>query len=273
MKTPEIRKPIFVVGSPRSGTNTLHFRLPQHPDLAWISNVTKKTPDSLWLTKLLMLVRKDHQPSEAKVIWRRYATGDDHVRGRADATPKTKAFLHKVVRNHLRIFDRPRFVNKCPQNVVRMEFLDEVFPDAYFIHIIRDGRAVANSIRNARLKHDGAYWACRPAEWKSLAELPLLEGSGMQWKTIIEHALESAKSIPPERYIQIRYEDLCAEPEKVFREVSDRVELKWDDATLATLVSDIESRNYKWREKFSEDEIEMLHARLGGLLAKLGYEV
>jgi hypothetical protein len=273
MKTPEIRKPIFVVGCPRSGTNTFHYRLPKHPDLVWISNVTKKTPHSLLLTKLLMVFRKDHKPSEAKVIWRHSATGDNDVRGRADATPEMKAFLHKVVRNHLQLFNGPRFVNKCPQNALRIEFLDEVFPDAYFIHIVRDGRAVANSIRNARLKHDGAYWGCRPADWKSVIDLPVLEGSGLQWKMIVEHALDAAKTIPPERYVQIRYEDLCAEPEKVFREVSDRVELKWDDATLSNLVSDIESRNYKWREKFSDDEIEMLHARLGSLLTKLGYEV
>jgi len=220
-----------------------------------------------------MIFRKDHRPSEAKAIWRRYATRDDDVRGRADATPKVKAFLHKVVRNHLQIFDRPRFVNKCPRNVLRIEFLDEVFPDAYFVHIVRDGRAVANSIRNARLKHNGAYWGCRPPNWQRLVDMPLLEASGLQWKMIVEYAVDAAKSIPPERYMQIRYEDLCAEPEKVFREVSNRVELEWDDATLAALVSDIESRNYKWREKFSANEIEMLHARLGDLLAKLGYNI
>jgi len=33
------------------------------------------------------------------------------------------------------------------------------------------------------------------------------------------------------------------------------------------------SRNYKWREKFSTEEIQMLNARLGDLLSKLGYEV
>jgi hypothetical protein len=48
--------------------------------------------------------------------------------------------------------------------------------------------------------------------------------------------------------------------------------LKWDDATLAALVSDIESRNYKWRETFSAEEIEMLHARIGDLLTTLGYD-
>jgi len=272
-KKSEIRKPIFVVGCPRSGTNTLHDRLPKHPDLAWISNITKKIPDSKLLTQLLMTVRKDHRPTEAKKIWRRYATADHDARGRADATPRAKRFLRKVVRNHLEMFDKPRFINKCPRNTLRIEFLDEVFPDAYFIHIVRDGRAVANSIRHTRQRHNGAYWLSRPPGWQRLLTHPLLEACGLQWKMIVEYALESAKSIPPERYIQLRYEDLCAHPKQIFREISERVELKWDEAALEKLVSDIESRNYKWHEKFSDQEVAMLNSRLGELLTKLGYAI
>ncbi|MFH1730408.1 MAG: sulfotransferase [Planctomycetota bacterium] len=273
MPEPEIRKPIFIVGCPRSGTNTLYYRLAKHPDLAWISNITKKTPDSMLLTRLLMMVRKDHHPTEAKNVWRRYATADNDARGRDDATPKAKAFLRKVVGNHLAMFGKPRFINKCPRNSVRMEFLDAVFPDAFFIHMIRDGRAVANSILRARTNHGGAYWGCEPPGWQGLLDKPLLDACGLQWKMIVEHALESAKSIPPERYIEVRYEDLCDRPEEMFRAVSDKAGLEWDDAVLKELVGDIQSRNFKWRENFSPEEVETLNSLIGGLLTKLGYEV
>ena len=270
---PEIRKPVFIVGCPRSGTTTLYRRLAKHPDLAWISNVTKKAPSSIPLTRLLLMVRKEQHPTEAKRIWRRYATADHDARGREDATPKTAAYLHKVVRNHLKMFGKPRFPNKCPRNSVRMPFLNAVFPDAYFVHIIRDGRAVANSILRARINHGGAYWACEPPGWQGLLEKPLLEACGLQWKMIVEHALETAKSIPPERYMEVRYEEMCDRPEEVFRAVSEKVELEWDDAVLRELVSDIKSRNFKWRENFKPDEIEMLNGLLGNTLVRLGYEV
>ncbi len=44
--------PIFIIGCPRSGTNTLYERMAAHPEVAYISNITKKTPDSLFLTRL-----------------------------------------------------------------------------------------------------------------------------------------------------------------------------------------------------------------------------
>ena len=270
---PEIKRPIFVVGCPRSGTNTLYYRLAKHPDLAWISNITKKMPNSMLLTRLLMMVRKDHHPTEAKNVWRRYATADNDARGRDDATPKAKAFFHKVVRNHLTMFDKGRFINKCPRNSVRIEFLDELFPDAFFIHMIRDGRAVANSILRARKNHGDAYWGCEPPGWQDLADRPMVEACGLQWKMIVEHALDTATSIPPERYMEVRYEDMCDRPEETFRAVGEKVGLEWDDAVLRELVSDIKSRNFKWRENFKPEEVETLNSLLGDLLTKLGYDV
>jgi hypothetical protein len=270
---PEIRAPIFIVGCPRSGTNTLYYRLAAHPDLAWISNITKKTAGSLWLTRLHMMLRHDHRPTEAKVVWRRYASADHDARDRKDATPQAADFLRRVVTQHLRIFGKPRFINKCPRNSVRMEFLDEVFPDALFLHVIRDGRAVANSILRARKNHGSAYWGCEPPGWQKLLDLPLLDACALQWKTIVEYALDSAESIPDERYREVRYEDLCERPEAVFREVSDWAGLTWDDGALEELVSDIDSRNYKWRENFEPAEVERLNELLGDLLARLGYDV
>ena len=86
--SPEIRAPIFIIGAPRSGTSVLYEKLARHPDLAWISNITKKVPDSLLVTRLIGLFRDDHRPTEAKKIWRRYAAGA-HA-GREDATPRAR---------------------------------------------------------------------------------------------------------------------------------------------------------------------------------------
>ncbi len=270
MKT---QAPIFIIGCPRSGTNTLYYRIAKHPGLAYISNITKKLPDSLILTRLLMLFRKDHRPTEAKNVWGRFRRGDDDALTAADATPQAAHFLHKVVDNHLRLFARPRFINKCPRNTVRLGFLNAVFPDAFFIHVLRDGRAVAHSILRAREKHAGQYWGCRPPGWRSLLDLPMPDACAMQWKLITEHALAAARSLPPDRYIEVRYEDLCDSPEQSFREVSEKVGLAWEPAVLQELVGDVSSRNYKWRENFSGAEIERLNALLGDLLLRLGYVV
>ena len=65
----EIRAPIFILGAPRSGTSVLYEKLARHPDLTWISNITKKVPRSLLVTRAIMLFRDDHRPTEGKKIW------------------------------------------------------------------------------------------------------------------------------------------------------------------------------------------------------------
>jgi len=265
--------PIFIVGCPRSGTTMLYDHMARHPDLAWISNVSKKAAGSLAVIRLLGFFLRDGHPTEAKKVWGRFDIADHHTLGRQDVTPAARRYFEKVVANHLRAAGKPRFLCKCPQNSLRIEFFDAIFPDAFFVHVVRDGRAVANSILRARKKHGGGYWGCRPPEWRSILEHPMLEASGLQWKTIVEHALRSGRALPPERYVEVRYEDLCDRPEETFLDVCSRVGLQWDPARVKGIMKDVKSRNYKWREAFTPAEIETLDSLLGDLLTKLGYEL
>lgn len=269
----EIHAPIFIIGCPRSGTSVFYEKLAQHPDLAFISRATKKVPSSELVTRLLLLARRNFQPTEAENVWGKFSHGDDHSLGRDDATPRARRYLHAVVRTHLAIFGKPRFLAKCPRNSVRVEFLDAIFPDAIFVHIVRDGRAVAHSIMRSRLKEEGAYWGTRPPGWRALEGLPLIEAAALQWKLITEHALRSAQALPPERYIELRYEDFTARPVEVLHAVAAKCGLAWDPAFLKTLVGDIENRNFKWRENLKPDEVERLHALIGDVLTRLGYEL
>jgi hypothetical protein len=271
--TPRIQQPIFLVGAPRSGTSVFYRKFAQHPSLAWISNITKKYPGSLLITRMLMLFRKDHHPTEAGNVWQRFGKNEDDALRRADATPRAAKYMRKVVANNLRIFGKPRFLNKCPRNSLRIDFLDAIFPDAYFIHIIRDGRAVAHSLLRSREKHSGAYWAARPPGWKELLERPMIEACGLQWKSVVEFARRAGKSLPPDRYMEIRYEDFVARPEETFLKAGEWCGLQWDRTQLKALVSDIENRNFKWRERLNAGEIAALNSVIRDLLEELGYEV
>ena len=111
-----IDRPIFVIGSQRGGTTAILRRLSLHPDLAWLSNVTKRFPQSLWVTWLALGLRGTPKPAEGNKVWGyRRNQADDH-RGVEDATPDERRYLHRVVSNHLRLFDKPRFMNKAPRN-------------------------------------------------------------------------------------------------------------------------------------------------------------
>jgi hypothetical protein len=268
----EIRAPIFILGAPRSGTSVLYEKLARHPDLAWISNITKKVPRSLLVTRAIMLFRDDHRPTEAKKIWKKFSRSPDASRPIEEATPRVRRFLRRVVRNNLKLFGKSRFLSKDPGNSLRMEFLDAIFPDALFVHIIRDGRAVAYSALRSRRKR-GAFYGIKIPGWRDLADRPMVEACGLQWERTVEAVIASAEGFPAERYMQVRYEDFTASPEETLEAIGKKCGLAWDQAFLKDLVRDVGSQNFKWREELTPAEIETLNELIGDSLARFGYEI
>ena len=97
---------------------------------------------------------------------------------------------------------KARFVNKHPRNSVRIDYLRRVFPDARFIHVIRDGRAVVSSIvaqirgRARRAKQPmGGF--CRPPGWRALLRDDLVEQTALQWQAIVRHVRGRRRSARP----------------------------------------------------------------------------
>ncbi len=267
----KIDRPIFIVGAPRSGTNIFYRTFARHPDLAWISNITKKVPSSLWLTRLIMLFRGDHRPTEANNVWQKFTRGDDEALGREDVGQEARNYLRRVLQNNLHIFCKPRFINKCPGNSVRIDFLKEIFPDALFIHILRDGRAAAYSIMRSRLGHSGAYWSVKPPGWRELLKVPLVDACALQWKMTVAAVLKSAQKLPPEQYMEVRYEEFVARPAEIFMQVGTRCGLVWQNELLNEITVGIDNRNYKWQSEMDASDRQTLNSLLGHFLDELGY--
>ena len=268
-----VEKPIFIVGAPRSGTGIFYRTMAKHPDLAWISNITKKFPSSFFLTRIIMLFRDDHRPTEANNVWQKFTNERDESLGRDDVSPAARRYLRRVVCLNLRLFDKPRFLNKCPGNSVRVGFLKEIFPDARFIHLIRDGRAASYSILRSRLKHAGSYWSVKPSGWQDLLQRPLVEACALQWKWVVEHVIQSARDLPADQYMEVKYEDFVARPSDILKTVGAKYNLVWQDHQLQTIVDNIDNRNFKWQENMSDEDKDRLKFLLGDFLSQLGYDV
>jgi hypothetical protein len=108
-----LKDPIIILGAPRSGTTILSQILGQHPDVALLIE-----PRFTWRygndRKSDMLQPDDARPEVIRHIRRRFA---------------------KFVKDQ----GKTRLVEKTPSNSLRPEFVNRVFPDAKFIHIIRNG--------------------------------------------------------------------------------------------------------------------------------------
>ena len=81
-----------------------------------------------------------------------------------------------------------------------------MFSDAYYIHIIRDGRAVADSMLNVSWWNDTDIWwlGAKPSEWEKKGK-SAIELCGLYWKTDVEEILEN-KYLFENRYLELRYE-------------------------------------------------------------------
>jgi len=270
----DIVKPVFIVGMPRSGTTILYEKLARHPDFACLTMNTRKYPRSVLLTRIYGAFRRDPRPTEAPRVWSRAAGEEDDTLTAADATPSIRKYYRDVVLTQMRIARRPRFLAKYPRNGLRMKFLDAVFPDALFIHLIRDCRAVVRSILEKRERHGGrdSYWGIRPPGWRELDAKDPVEAIALQYVISVSLIREAGAAFRPARYTELKYEDFCSDPRRVLSEVASFCGLEWPPALLERLGAGIRRGNDKWQGSFTAGEMAKLNRVAGPLLSSLGYD-
>jgi hypothetical protein len=101
---------------------------------------------------------------------------------------------------------------KLQRKIARVDDYSRLWPNAHFVHIVRDGRDVASS-------------HLKSVPWGYGA----IEEAAKGWLEVVGRPHTVAD---PERYLQIRYEDLTADPESVLRRVTEHIGLPWNDTLL-----------------------------------------
>jgi hypothetical protein len=200
-----------------------------------------------------------------------------------------EAYLRSTIQKHLAYFGGKRFVNKNPDNSVRMRYLNKLFPDAHFVNIVRDGRAVCASLlrfrKNASTffgpEHRHARGGIKAGDWPRIESHwdtdPVLS-VGLLWRDVMQTIERDRAAIPPERYTQVIYEDFVTSPMEHLRYLAERCELAWNadveriysaEAARVTLGA----RNERWREQFSAEDLERLMPIIGPVMEQYGYAV
>jgi LPS sulfotransferase NodH len=267
--------PVFIVGSPRSGTTAL-FDL-----LARAAGVTSLGGESHLLWEAF------HR--EGSRGWRSHAlSAADVARG------EPRAMYWAISR-----LGSGRYLDKSPRNSLRIEYLNALFPDAQFVFLRRDGRAAVSSLitgwrsRDRRFPelalpvpvsiegHEGQGWRfVVPPGWQDYAAgKTLAEVSAFQWVASTSAILEARERIEPARWVDVAYEDLVASPVTEAAQIFGAVGLELDEgalehaaelATRASKVTVTEPRQGKWREENPVEVQSVLHL-IGPTLKRLGY--
>jgi Sulfotransferase family len=212
----------FFVGSGRSGTTLLRAIFDSHPELA--------VPD-----EVSFIIRLSRPHYARRYGWPREFRADSCVDlllangsllrwGMSTAeirsavlSPPAASFADSVRGLYRRWAERqgkPRYADKTPMHVLHLPRLARLFPEARFVHLIRDGRDVA-------LSYLDAAWG--PAT---------VEEAAVEWRRRVAAGRRAGRRLGPGRYQEVRYEDLVADPEAVVRRLCRFVDLPWDDRML-----------------------------------------
>ncbi len=264
-------KPILIIGAPGSGTTLLYQTLCSHRDVAYINHNMLRA--GIWrhgrfvgdhrkaLFILQNLIHRDPDsilPTEADIFWAVYFRDYYSYMTENDYTEEMASYFRKKVLQVQNLWSgRPRFVNKNLQNSFRVRLLNSIFPDAKFIHIVRDGRAVAFSILNK--KDFGATSPILLVGFKDIlgdryqAERSELYNYGLAWAEYVRRGRE-ASAVAQDRYYEVHYENLVKEPHDELRKIVDFCELDWY-SKFEQKIPSTQNMNEKWKQKASKEQV------------------
>jgi hypothetical protein len=302
---PAVEKPIFFIGMPRSGTTILFEVFAAHPDVGWFSqyfNRVSRFPSVSLLSRIVDIdprlrrhVERSDQPrrlsnyfrvgpSEANLAWRRYSGSrfleDFLVDTRASADERKR--LQSTVSRILRYQGKPRFAAKVT-GPPRIGYLTSLFDDARFVHVIRDPRAVVQSLMRVSFWRDTSR--LREPAWRNGLtgeDLQIWERLGrsavalaaLEWRAVIRAARREASQLASDGYREVRYEDFISDPHALLGQLISFCDLRHSPAPheFLDLRFELRNMNRQWCDRLSGTETRLVDEVGGDLLVELGYE-
>ena len=294
--------PVFLLGAARSGTSLLYKCLCLHPETAWISNWMRRFPGHPGVAVLDRIPR--HLPEQRRAIWFG-GGGNAYVYGRhrrvlerlfpmpvegepvfascgvpppaAECPHLSEAeleALRTLVPTIIRSSGGRVFVNKRIGHNWRIPLLRVAFPDARFIEIVRDGRAVAYSLSRVDWWDDSDLpWmgGGTPREWCE-AGFNSWELCARNWVAELDAIADGLRTVPAERRLQLHYEDFVAAPVDALERVAAFAGLGADPGWCQALAKlRFPDRNESWRAKLNPDLIRSIEADQADKLQEHGY--
>jgi hypothetical protein len=272
--------PVFVLGCSRSGTTVTYETLATSPHFLSLGveipefwNGLYGPLNNSWLSEAAGVeqARPEHRDAALRFFYQRLGRG--------------------------------QVLDKTCINTLRVPYLNALFPNAKYLFIQRDGRDNISSMMDGwRLgRTDGSFHLTQffgpfpesvainggefkewhfflPPGWRDYNRVSLEEACAFQWLSANRLALEGKRLIPPERWIQLRYEDLFERPVEMFREAFERLDVPFDAALrercahlAPTSIVKGAPKKQKWRDH-NPAAIERILPMIRPLMAELGYD-
>jgi len=265
--------PLFVLGVRRSGTTLLRVMLDRHPELA--------IPDESYFIPQLADRHRGHiDPAAFLDDLRRLPTLREweveivDVEARLAPEMELGEAIGVVYLAYAARFAKRRWGDKTPMYMQHLPTLERLFPHALYVHLIRDGRDAAVSFLEMPAGIVTRTWA-HPDD---------AAGFACQWRSEVLAAKALGRRAG-ERYLEVRYEQLVADPEQELRRIAAHAGFPFEEAMLAHASGvDVSAKPHQqslskpvtpglrdWRTEMSADDVRAFEEVAGDLLVELGY--
>jgi hypothetical protein len=275
---------VFLVGCLRSGTTLLQRIVDAHPQIAviheaqwvprWYERRVGLTRDGLVTPEFVARLRAHRRfarleldPADIEALI-------------ADGRPKHYArFVTEVFELYGRGKGKPLVGEKSPGYVRHISTLHELWPAARIVHLIRDGRDVGLSVLDWKKQDRTA------GMFPTWSEDPVTT-TALWWEWHVRLGREAGATLPPERYYELRYESLVADPERETEQLCAFLGVPYDSSMLRFHEGRMRAtpgRSAKaawlpvtrglrsWRDHMPSDDVRRFEAASGPLLDELGY--
>lgn len=204
-------------------------------------------------------------------------------------------------------------MEKTPSNCLRVPFVRKIFPEARIIHMVRDGRDVVSSalpfwkrprrkkrmlrrlretsvlqwplflpwfitdqvlVRMGLRKRTRSWGPVYPGLFEDLKSMDLVEVIAKQWVTSVETATADLADMNPEYLIQVRYEDLVANPHEYFTRFLAMIGLEMTEPLRRHLAENVRTTAVgAWQKRLTPHQVELIMPIITPTLRRLGYPV
>ncbi len=256
-----VKNPTFIVGSPRSGTTLLIDILATHPDIS----AFPREANGLWHPRSYPWELSDLSKPP---LWAEPAKFTEM------SLKDWSAFDKRRIRNIFGLYQlidsRPVFLNKSAMVTFMTDHILEVFPEARFIHIYRDGRAVSFSWVQRQHKRIVVNPAPFEKTGLNLSYNEVLDRISHTWK---EHIFQIERKkqalIDKGIFFEFSYEEFCDSPHEMTERICNY--LKIEPVRNLYNLDTVKNMNYKFRQNPDPETIERITAIMKPALELKGY--
>lgn len=274
--------PFFIIGSGRSGNTLLRAILTSHskisipPESFVLGQIIKKWSYLNYLDweELVKLTIGEFESHPRFFTW---DTDLSNLYTKLYSMNIENQTLAKIIDEIYTTYSKSKFPNsaiwgdKTPLNTENIFWISKLYPNAKYIHIIRDGRDVINSYLNANFFKGDIYDACE------------------EWEGRVSNAKKFGKQ-NTNQYLEIKYENLVISPKKEIIKVCKFLNINFEDDMIdhtktSTKLGDVTKMKHhakvmkpidsssigKYKKELTKKQIKIIEKRLSNTLKMLGY--